>query len=153
MPRFVGLDHLDAYFVADLHGDAYRLAPSRRGGRRFSCHRDSSDSSGRTTLSYFIEEESAAASKRARLADRLATGLSPESASLVRAVLAEQSLHDIAEEHGTSVQAVSQRLARLRRHSPQLNEWWLARHANRQRKSGPSPDSESSETPIEECLS
>lgn len=157
MPRFVGLDHVDAYFVANLQGDTCRLTTGRRGGRRFSCRRDLSEdlgadlTAGRTALSYFIKEESAAASERASLADVLATGLSPERASLVRAVLAEQSLHSIAEEHGISVQAVSQQLARLRRHLPQLDQWWLARHANRQ--GGRSPDSERVSASFEERLS
>lgn len=157
MPRFVGLDHVDAYFVANLQGDTCRLTTGRRGGRRFSCHRDLSEAlgadltAGRTALSYFIKEESAAASGSASLADALAAGLSPERASLVRAVLAEQSLHSIAEEHGISVQAVSQQLARLRRHFPQLDQWWLARHANRQ--GGRSFDESASAFPIEERLS
>lgn len=139
MPRFVGLDHVDAYFVANLHGDTCRVPNVRRNGRRFSNVDDVSVLHGhcRTPLSFFIEEESATAAQNARLADRFTDGLSPRGVSLVRAVLAGRSLHQIAADTGSSVQAISQRLARLRRRVPPLNQWWLSRHGARQGVGGP----------------
>lgn len=134
MPRFVGLDQIDTYFVADLHGDACQVPGARRGGRRFSNidHLQLLEQREHTVLGLYSREVSAATTRTDSLADQLVVGLSPRAASLVRAVLAGRSLHQVAADTGSSVQAVSQRLARLRRRLPSLDQWWLARHAARQ---------------------
>ena|SRR5579885_2889470 len=131
MPRFVGLDRIDAHFACDLYGNARPLAAFRRNG--FSLEHEDEEPV-RTALSYFIDMDADAAFNQIALAESLVTRLSEEHAALVRAILVERrSLRRIAIDCGVTVQAISQRVSRLRRHLPELDEWWVERHRNRQR--------------------
>lgn len=138
MPRReIGLEGLHRYMVADLFGNP---TPTIR-FRRFPTSEYRPEraidlpSKGRTPLSDSVAEHREIERRERLLCEGLAEFVSEDNLRMLRGVLVHaKSLRELAREEGRKVQALSQRMKRLRAKFPELEEWWLQKFGKRQRK-------------------
>lgn len=132
MPRFVSLDgdarHVRAFehrLSAGLYGNPVPVARCQRHPALYQSRYFDEPAPGGSSLTAAVSEQLAVEAIHAAVYKFLLPHVSKQNGELLERILIhDMSLRTIAKAEGSTVQAASQRLERLRRRFALLDAWW-----------------------------